>query len=130
MKPPIDTPGYWILRDEFKGIKSFGHFVCENAKCKNNWTSAHANKEFRQGCKLCDKRALPAHMWVNTHKLHKDKDVTIKLKPHDSTRCEACEKGVCIQSVVTMIEPIPIQRDDLDIRRSLLREKIRQSLGC
>ena len=137
LEPPVNTPGYWILRNAFNGIKSFGVFVCENKKCNNRWTSAYANKEFRQGCKLCDKRVLPSYMWVNANKQDKDKDTDKQdkdkdtYKPHDSKRCEACEKGVCIRSVVIMIESEPeqnpIQIDDLEIRRNLLREKIKKS---
>ena len=154
--PPVDTPGYWILRDAFNGSKSFGVFVCEDTKCKKQWISAHANKEFRMGCNICEKRVLPTYMWVNTHKSDKDKDVTSKQKPHDSKRCEACEKGLCIiparrrqwpfpnlqnnthrqsecitdiQSVEITIEPEPSPRrvDDLEIKRNLLREKIKKS---
>jgi len=139
-EPPVDTPGYWELRDNFKGLKSFGSYVCESKKCKNKeWISAHAHKEYRQGCKSCDKFVLPMYMWVNTDKdtikgIIKDTD-----KPHDSERCEACKAGVCIrngieiQSVEIAMEPEsvvtvdPILRDDLDINRNLLREKIKKS---
>jgi len=79
------------------------------------------------------------YMWVNTDKdtikgIIKDTD-----KPHDSERCEACKAGVCIrngieiQSVEIAMEPEsvvtvdPILRDDLDINRNLLREKIKKS---
>lgn len=61
MKPP----GYWVFRDAFNGAKSFGVFICENAKCNNQWISANTNKDFRQGCKLCQKRVLPKYMWEN-----------------------------------------------------------------
>ena len=158
---PVDTPGYWILRDAFNGSKSFGVFVCENAKCnKQQWISAHANKAFRMSCNNCEKRVLPTYMWVNTHKSDKDKNITSKQKPHDSNRCEACEKGLCIQSVEitvgeTLVPPYPLLSesykggvrgtagsltgggkgeplvppggDDLEIKRNLLREKIKKS---
>ena len=155
LEPPVDTPGYWVLRDEFNGVKSFGSYVCESKKCKNKkWISAHAYKIHRQGCKSCDQYTLPTYMWVNTDKdtikdIKNDTDKDTD-KPHDSERCEACKAGVCIrngieiQSVEIAMEPeptsllhlrhcsvvttpSPIIRDDLDIKRNLLREKIKKS---
>ncbi len=57
--------GYWVLRDAFNGAKSFGVFICDNVKCKHQWISANANKDFRMACQLCEKRALPKYMWEN-----------------------------------------------------------------
>ena len=157
LEPPVNTPGYWILRNAFNGIKSFGVFVCENKKCNNRWKSAHAYKIYRQGCKSCDQYTLPTYMWVNENTHIRDNDAIKDTdKPHDSERCEACKVGVCIicngiytQSVEIMMEPEPdvtvarinpkpsqsiytnrqpsITRDDLEIRRNLLREKIKKS---
>ena len=94
-KPPIDTPGHWVSREEFKGNKSFGFFACK--RCKNEWMSAHAFAKFQQGCVPCKKYNLPKWMWVN-----EDKDRALDAtpfnkpeKPHLSRLCKACAAGVC-----------------------------------
>ena len=84
--------GYWIIRDNFDREKSFGYFECN--KCKNmHWKSAHAYRDFKQGCRSCDTETLPGYMWDNMP-IFKKKPTKL-IGPHDSDRCEACREGVC-----------------------------------
>ena len=94
LKPPVDSPGQWVLRKEFQGRKSFGAFQC--VKCTKIWTSAHAYKNFKQGCQRCELEGLPVFMWVNKGKrdYYAVSDDEEK-PPHDSERCEACRAGEC-----------------------------------
>ena len=99
MEPPVDTPGDWVERDAFSGRKSFGFFVCQ---CGKRWLSAHAFPNYTQGCKSCEDTCLPRYLWVNQHSsfedyFEDDKDRDNK-SPHDRERCEACAKGVCLES--------------------------------
>lgn len=88
LEPPYsEMEGYWIDREHFKGIKSFGFYRCEN---KKTWISAHAKKNYRQSCKCCNKFYYPKYLWRNT----KPGTVVSKnTKPHESSRCEACLSG-------------------------------------
>mmetsp|Transcript_74904 Transcript_74904/g.211861 ORF Transcript_74904/g.211861 Transcript_74904/m.211861 type:complete len:168 (+) Transcript_74904:98-601(+) len=91
-EPPVGTAGEWVLREEFEGRKSFGYFICD---CGRFWTSAHAYKEYSQGCQGCDFMRLPYFLWQNheprSGRPAEDRDAA----PHDSERCEACQRGVC-----------------------------------
>ena len=90
--PPVASAGRWVRREEFFGKKSFGSYEC---KCGNEWTSAHAFKVYKQGCKRCERKILPKFMWRNLGEnivQRADKD---KKKPHHKGRCEACKLGVC-----------------------------------
>lgn len=95
---PVDSPGYWLKREEFKENKSFGYFRC--IPCKKNWMSAHSFPEFKQGCKNCNKEWLPNLLWVNldTSDSKTDKPYDSSMdKPHDNLRCEACRiLGSCV----------------------------------
>lgn len=91
---PVDSAGKWVLREEFLGKKSFGFFAC---RCGRSWTTAHAQKEYRQGCQACDAECFPSYMWLNDPSVERreraDRDELDV--PHDFERCEACRQGVC-----------------------------------
>eukprot|EP00418_Pyrodinium_bahamense_P088737 CAMPEP_0179030016 /NCGR_PEP_ID=MMETSP0796-20121207/10352_1 /TAXON_ID=73915 /ORGANISM="Pyrodinium bahamense, Strain pbaha01" /LENGTH=200 /DNA_ID=CAMNT_0020726193 /DNA_START=86 /DNA_END=687 /DNA_ORIENTATION=- len=57
---PLGSPGRWVLRDDFRGRKSFGFFNCN---CGNWWTTAHAQKWFMQTCQQCDEESYALYMW-------------------------------------------------------------------
>merc|ERR1712100_352199 len=91
---PVDSAGKWVLREDFPLKKSFGFYAC---RCGRTWTTAHAQKEYRQGCKGCDTDCYPYYMWLNDpngpRRERADRDELDG--PHDFERCEACRKGVC-----------------------------------
>lgn len=93
--PPVDAPGRWVRRDEFEGRSSFGFFSCD---CGRSWTTARAQKEFRQGCQGCEREFYAYYMWQNDEKRpprqREDTDDRDD-PPHDSQRCEACRLGRC-----------------------------------
>jgi len=93
-EPPVDSAGEWVLRERFRGKKSFGFYACP---CGRSWLTAHAQKEYRQGCQGCDTECFPHYMWLNDHPVERreraDRDEVDG--PHDSARCEACRLGVC-----------------------------------
>lgn len=91
LKPPFEgLEGRWVHRRDFEGIKSFGVFHCE---CGNTWSSAHARREYRQGCQSCEKMWLPRYMWVNTgERQERDDEGDDDRPPHDQERCEACRR--------------------------------------
>mmetsp|Transcript_28124 Transcript_28124/g.74405 ORF Transcript_28124/g.74405 Transcript_28124/m.74405 type:complete len:176 (-) Transcript_28124:19-546(-) len=91
-EPPVDTPGEWVLREDFEGRKSFGYFVCD---CGRFWTSAHAQTEYRQGCQGCEEESLPYFMWRNDGGRRVRREDEPENKPHDASRCEACRRGQC-----------------------------------
>ncbi len=93
-KPFEGIDGYWVYRSDCNKQKSFGYYEC--SKCYGKWTSAHAQKDYKQACKSCNFYSLPLYMWENEYpfghiKINRDDD-----KPHLSQLCEACHKGVCI----------------------------------
>lgn len=95
---PVDTPGEWVPRKKFQGQKSFGWFTCN--KCDKSWMSAHAYKEYQQGCKKCKLYTHPRFMWVNKDTKDEDDEdeerkVLSSKKPHMQKLCKACEAGVC-----------------------------------
>ena len=92
--PPVDTLGDWVLTEDFEGRKSFGYFVC---RCGRFWLSAHAQPAFRMGCQGCEHEVLPYYMWQNHDKSKRNRrrEEDDNKKPHDSSRCEACRRGVC-----------------------------------
>lgn len=96
--PPVPTPGRWLLRKDFRGTKSFGAFFCS---CGRKWITAHAQKKYKQGCQVCEVESLADYMWQNEvsdsdYASSGDSDSDDEAKPpHDSSRCEACRKGVC-----------------------------------
>jgi len=92
--PPVDSPGRWQYREEFNGFKSFGYFTCSN--CEKSWFSAHAFKEYKQGCKNCNRYYLPDYLWENEKNENIDPKNEKLQGPHDTERCEACDQGVCI----------------------------------
>ena len=62
------------------------------------WTSAHSYKPFKQGCQRCETMSFPVFMWVNEGNYDSDDDDDDEEEdgpPHDSSRCEACRRGVC-----------------------------------
>jgi hypothetical protein len=94
LKAPVSSPGQWVPRKSFTGRKSFGAFECD--LCKKVWVSAHAFKEYKQGCQQCEAESLPLFMWHNfEHNDRHDDEGRTDDKPHDSDRCEACRAGVC-----------------------------------
>jgi len=98
--PPFDgASGEWVERDDFMGEKSFGRFECGH--CRKKWTSAHAFKDFSQGCNKCDTKCLPCCLWMNFEQGDsEDRDCydndDNNRRPHDSSRCEACSRGRCL----------------------------------
>lgn len=58
--------GEWVPRAQFfsSNSKSFGYFQCNY--CHKNWMSAFARKNYKQGCKQCDRYFLPVFMWINS----------------------------------------------------------------
>lgn len=93
---PISLDGHWTIRSKFQGRKSFGFFICN---CKKTWLSAHAFKEYKQGCKSCEVETFPKYLWVNTE-LNKKEEIIKNLdKPHDRLRCEACKLGICLEKL-------------------------------
>jgi hypothetical protein len=87
--------GYWIPRQRFRTTKSFGSYQCH---CGNDWFSAHAHKNYRQGCQSCEDESYPCCMWVNTESDNREKRSWEEDdKPHDRARCEACRRGECLQ---------------------------------
>lgn len=93
--PPFpDAVGVWVERDQFHGRKSFGWFQCIG--CTKTWQSAHAFKEYKQGCQKCEKYSLPTFLWENqAAKMGKDQQVAKTEAPHDRARCQACQYGEC-----------------------------------
>jgi predicted RNA-binding protein YlqC (UPF0109 family) len=88
--PPLPgIKGKWVRRDEFVGRKSFGIF-----KCCRQWSSAHAFKAYRQDCCKCNRAVYPTFMWHNTGP-HVEATGD-NLRPHHSSRCEACKNGKCM----------------------------------
>ena len=64
--PPFPgADGYWVERAHFAGLKSFGTYKCVGKKCSGRWSSAHATKDYEQGCRRCERLAFPHLMWVN-----------------------------------------------------------------
>jgi hypothetical protein len=95
-QPPVDTPGRWVPRVDFRGHKSFGWFVCGCGQC---WRSAHAVKNKWQQCTRCKRKHWPEFMWVNEHHDRpRDSDENAREnngKPHRQDLCQACiELGV------------------------------------
>eukprot|EP00798_Chlamydomonas_sp_ICE-L_P003662 gene3662-13737_t len=87
LQPPVSNEGAWVRREDFRGRKSFGAFKCP--QCRNMWTSAHAQVEYKQGCKACNCESLPVAMWVNSERhTHGDyvRDNNGENKPHDGRR--------------------------------------------
>ena len=95
LRPPVDSPGYWVRCEEFTGRKSFGYFQCG---CGKGWMSAHAFPDFMQGCQTCEAESLPTWLWVNISKDVRPREDKIDDKPHDRARCEACKAGQCVDS--------------------------------
>ena len=98
--PPFEgIDGYWVARDDFRGLKSFGLYRCkaaaEEGECGNKWSSAHATKNYRQGCRKCEALSQPWLLWYNTSSKARDTNPNDKKIPHDRKRCEACALGVC-----------------------------------
>lgn len=96
--PPVDEPGQWIPRHEFRGRKSFSFYRCQ---CGKTWMSAHGYKDYEQGCQTCDRESLPVLMWQNEERYagidlgDPDKPVRERDGPHDEERCAACRAGIC-----------------------------------
>ena len=97
--PPFPgADGYWVERAQFPGLKSFGMYECVGKKCSGRWSSAHAQKKFGQGCKRCERFALPNLMWFNnasSASRRERKNPDDEKAAHDRARCQACAAGVC-----------------------------------
>merc|ERR1711971_516769 len=110
LRSPVSTPGQWVRREQFGGRKSFGFFSCSN--CQRTWTSAHAFREFRQGCQSCDDESYAVYMWenfaVDSDEAYSDESYEKEDRedrPHDEARCEACRRGVCRQGSSIWLAP-------------------------
>ena len=122
LPPPFPgASGEWVLREDFPGTKSFGRFKC--TKCGKKWTSAHAFKDFAQGCQSCETKSLPVCLWLNDDSVpHGDSssdesDDDEPDLPHDRGRCDACKAGRCLSNnngVVGVSRPGPQYDDDDD----------------
>lgn len=93
--PPVCTRGYWQRRQDFQGNKSFGYFICHSCNKQRGWISAHAFRNYKQGCQKCEKYTLPTYLWVNLDNNNRSRSPQAKEVPHDYTRCNACKAGVC-----------------------------------
>lgn len=96
--PPVDTEGIWVLRDNFRGTKSFGFFKCRGEVCSKTWLSAHAFAKYKQGCQVCETESRPKFLWQNLERKNRDNFDDVQDDegpPHDQGRCEACRVGVC-----------------------------------
>ena len=91
--PPVDGAGEWVERRNFDGEKSFGFFICD---CGRYWLTAHCYRDYKQGCKWCEKESLSYYMWEN-HETDKRPRRAKRYgdKPHDEQRCEAGRRGKC-----------------------------------
>ena len=96
----MEGKGYWVLRWDFEGRKSFGCFTCAIADCGKTWSSAHAFQEHRQACKSCDSYSFPCCLWYNRgderDTKERDTEERTEREHHDTARCEACNLGVCL----------------------------------
>lgn len=96
LDPPFpDCQGHWVwLGDLDRHQNSFAFFECT---CRRTWLTAHGNSRYRQGCQGCDVQSLPKFMWVNTatHRRRQHDNIDEDDGPHDSDRCEACQRGDC-----------------------------------
>jgi uncharacterized C2H2 Zn-finger protein len=91
--PPVSTPGYWTLREDFLGRKSFGFYICD---CGKRWGSAHSFPKYKQGCQACEEECYPHWLWVNTFPRDPQEPKPDSASPHDRSRCEACQHGQCL----------------------------------
>jgi hypothetical protein len=86
--------GRWVYREDYRGKKGFGIFVCDS--CHRHWISAHAySNQFGQDCQACEINTFPYIMWQSPTR---DRDELIRDDeddgpPHDSSRCDACKAG-------------------------------------
>ena len=83
--------GAWVLAHAFVGRKSFGVFEC--GPCSKTWLTAHAQVQYRQGCKECNTMLYPLLMWESWETTDGRGGGT--AKPHHRSRCEACMAGSC-----------------------------------
>jgi hypothetical protein len=90
---PVPTPGHWVVREEFRGRKSFGFFLCD---CGKQWGSAHSFPDYTQGCQTCEDDCFPRWLWVNTVRRDPITLTQSSVSPHDRTRCAACHDGKCL----------------------------------
>lgn len=101
LEAPVPEPGEWVLTEYFKGRKSFGWF---GSKCVKCWPSAHAFKEYTQGCQRCEAAQGPKFMWQNYGRKRDEEDDSsggLDLEgPHDQDRCEACRHGDCVAGLL------------------------------
>jgi hypothetical protein len=100
--------GEWVYRDDFKGKKGFGLFVCTS--CSRHWMSAHAHRDlYGQGCQSCEKKIFAYIMW-QSYGHRKEKELVSDGPPHDASRCDACKAGdyctkIPSQSQVRTLQP-------------------------
>ena len=93
--PYLGCTGEWVEARFYYGGKSFGYFNC--IECHKTWMSAHAKKEYEQGCKSCGSYYRPLYLWKNDYtQPKKEKGLEDNGKPHLSELCKACQKGVCV----------------------------------
>jgi hypothetical protein len=86
--------GQWVFAGEFAGKKSFGYYHCD---CGKWWLSAHSYRKYYQECQICENECYPTYLWVNSDDEPSNKEaVPVDLsKPHDKSRCGACQVGKC-----------------------------------
>jgi len=61
--PPVESPVKWECREEFNSRKSIGYFKC--SRWFKSWISAHAFKDYKQGCKECNRYVFALYLWKN-----------------------------------------------------------------
>jgi hypothetical protein len=87
--------GRWVYREDYRGNKGFGIFVCNS--CPRHWISAHAySNQFGQDCQACEIKTFPYIMWQSPPREDRDDllgDDGDDGPPHDSSRCDACKAG-------------------------------------
>jgi hypothetical protein len=55
-----------VLQEELtERRKDIGCFTCAMQGCGKTWYSAHAFREYQQGCKDCEKYSFPSCLWYN-----------------------------------------------------------------
>ena len=97
LKDPVSENGFWVKRKHFTGRKSFAAFDCP---CGKYWISAHGFPCYKQGCKSCDEKSLPKFLWVNENGTDRSGEAhgPDPTRPHDMSRCQACQAGACLKS--------------------------------
>lgn len=75
-----------MSQQEFRGRKSFGHFECPNSVSGDlTRVPAHAQRNFKQGCKRCENFSHARFLWQNEEEEERrDRNETRTGPPHDA----------------------------------------------